>query len=84
LIFSIKIFSKLNWVEAVYPIHIITKHLSKFYNNEKLISFLFFLVISRLFQKWCGNGVVSALFCHEIIDFTAFSRILQNVAVADK
>jgi len=41
-------------------------------------------VISRLFQKWCSSGVVSALPCCESIDFTGFSGIFQDTAVADE
>ncbi|MCM1190015.1 MAG: hypothetical protein NC541_12050, partial [bacterium] len=50
------------------------------YFQKFILSFLF--VISRLFQKWCSSGVVSALACHEIIDFTGFFRTFYNTAVA--
>lgn len=43
-----------------------------------------FNVISRLFQKWCSSGVVSAFPLCETIDFTGFSGIFQDVAVADE
>ena len=46
--------------------------------------FDFIFVISRLFQKWCSSGVVSALLNREIIDFTGFSGTFQDTAVADK
>ena len=42
----------------------------------------FMIVISRLFQKWCSSGVVSAFPHSEIIDFTGFCGILQDTAVA--
>jgi hypothetical protein len=42
------------------------------------------LVISRLFQKWCNSGVVSAFPRREIIDFAGFSGIFQDIAVAHK
>ena len=41
-------------------------------------------LISRLFQKWCSSGVVSAFLLHETIDFTDFSGTFQDTAVADK
>ncbi len=55
------------------PIHIYflslsgLTHLSKFYNNEKLISFLFFLVISRLFQNM--QAIAKIIPCIHIIQF---------------
>ena len=34
------------------------------------------------FKKWCSSGVISAISCHEIIDFTGFSGTSQDTAVA--
>ncbi|MFR8261665.1 hypothetical protein [Frisingicoccus sp.] len=45
---------------------------------------LYFHVISRLFQKWCSSGVVSAFPLREIIDFTGFFGTFQDTAVADE
>lgn len=45
-------------------------------------SFSHFNVISRLFQKWCSSGVVSAFPCRKAIDFVDFSRTFQDIAVA--
>ena len=42
------------------------------------------LVTSRRFQKWCSSGVVSAFSLREAIDFTGFSGIFQDTAVAKK
>lgn len=40
-----------------------------------------FSVISRLFQKWCSSGVVSAFRRRETIDFTGFFGTFQDTAV---
>ena len=42
------------------------------------------LVTSRFFRKWCSSGVVSAFSLRETLDFTGFSGIFQDTAVAYK
>ena len=54
-----------------------------FFIFQNLIS-NFFIVTSSLFQIWCSSGVASAFPRCESIDFTGFSGILQDIAVADK
>ena len=58
------------------------------YYNQKRTAFRnpfdLIFVISRLFQKWCSSGVVSAISRRETIDFTGCSETFQNIAVADE
>ena len=42
------------------------------------------IAISKLFQKWCSSGVVSAIPLRETFDFTGFSGTFRDTAVADK
>ena len=42
------------------------------------------LVTSRFFRKWCSSGVVSAFSLRETLDFTGFSGIFKDTAVAYK
>ena len=36
------------------------------------------------FKKWYSSGVASAILIRETIDFSSFSGIFQDTAVADK
>ena len=36
------------------------------------------------FKKWCSSDIVSAISRHEIIDFTGFSGVFQDIAVTNE
>ena len=49
---------------------------------RRLCSSISKLVTSRFFRKWCSSGVVSAFSLRETLDFTGFSGIFKDTAVA--
>ena len=59
------------------------RHTSIVKTNKNVDNYFNF-VISRLFHKWCSNGVVNAISRYEIIDFTGFSGTFQDTIVANK
>lgn len=60
------------------------KMVAVFSGNHICILFFYSYIISRLFQKWCNSGVVSAFSHCKIIDFIGFSGTSQDIVVADE
>ena len=59
-----------------------TKQIVFILQENPKFPFLFSFVASRLFQKWCSSGAVSAFSFRETIDFTDFSGIFQDISMA--
>lgn len=61
-------------------------HIFRLLQNFQTNSFFLFLSYqgSNQNSKWHSNGVVCALSCYKIIDFTGISGKFQDTAVADE